>query len=860
MKGHRWAILGALAALACSPAEKGPTAADAESADTATTADLGSGELPKPDGGASDAALADTADGGPADVQADAAADAGPADLAPAEVALDSAEVASQDGGLEDGAAQETDGASTAGDAPPAPDTMDAAGIFDSAVTPDSSADAAADAVGDAGVPAKPGLTLGELGQCDAGDAAWVIRATQMLLGRKPYGMMEVNALADMVKATSRAQVAKAMMATPEFSERWIQWLLDEMQIHRKGRRNHKQCFRQGLQDVTDASLATFVRDNQPQAAAFPSPFNMRDLLASSLALDDVTPAYRAHLFAMLVRPTSSCCNQTKLELDLLIRQDFTQTFNETYLHRDTGCMGCHNAEFAVTDKADPKLDHHWPLPGLVEKALFGASSGPKAIEAQSAFRYDGIATGAFCVPGFCSTVVGKGVQPWNMAADCGTFTAADKIEPDMAGVQGYWIEPLGQTGSVWTVQSQLAAGLDQLRSSGVVTIDAKTNDIAGPQAFAYQLAARLSHQVWLEMVGKPLTLGHGFPRNTDQNAILHGLTTHYIANKLSFRALVAKVVLHPLFNQLPPSAGCVAQGPYYMPAVHEPFTSDYPVPSEQLNSPGDALQRIPSRLLGHMVSVALEWPAHAEFPTRSAGAQQAALGMRLTGELPGVRGSHFPGMVAFEAYAGSGNAPPPAAPQQWGSMASSAGKSCKNRCNDDDADVTCWCDLKCLDMGDCCPDYKTYCQAFNNAAPPQPPPDWIAQLLAAAGQAAPSGSSPLLLDLVVAAKDRLLLEPDVGVAEGQAIAGFFGAPSLKVDIGSLSNFPARFRVFCGTLLKTPQFSLLGIGAPPQQTKPALVLPGHDYLARCSQWAPLVAAGLPIKLSCTATAVSVASP
>ena len=823
--------------------------------------DTASADVSLPDSGGADVAVSDpgVADLPPEDVTADAAEVAGQ-DAGAVDAVGDAAEVAVQDAGLEVASADAADGSAPGADALADLDTGDAAGVLDSAMAGDGAADAPLDGAIDAGAPAQPGLALSELGQCDAGDAAWVIRATQMLLGRKPYGTMEVNALADLVKATSRGQVAKAMMATPEFSERWLRWLLDEMQVHRKGRRNHKQCFRLGLLPSVDASLATFVRDSEPETASFATPFNMRDLLQSSLILDDVTPAYRAYLFAMLARPTSSCLNLTKLQLDLVLRQNFAQTFNKTYLHRDTGCMGCHNAEYAVTNKDDPKLDHHWPLPGLVEKALFGSSGGPKDNEAQSTFRYYGVATGAFCPPEMCSSVIGTGVQPWNIAADCGTFTASDKIALDPAEVEGYFIKPLGKTGSVWDLQGKLAAGLAQLRTTGTVAIDAKTNDIAGDQAVAYLLAARISHQVWLEMVGRPLTVNHGFARNADQNSILQSLTTHYIANKLSFRALVAKVALHPLFNQVAPSAGCVAQARYYMPAVHEPFTSDYPVPDERLNSAGDALHRIASRLLVHMVSVALDWPATAEFPTRSEGPLQAALGMRLTDEQPGVVGIDFPVMVAFEANSGAGNAPPSAVPQQWGSMASASNNSCKSRCNDDDADMTCWCDLKCVAAGDCCPDYKKYCQAFNNTQAPPQPPDWIAQLLAAANQAGPPTGSPLLLDLVVAAKDRLLQEPDIGVAEGQAIASFFGAPSLQVGIGSQSDFPAKFRVFCGTLLKTPQFSLLGIGALPQQTKPALVLPGHDYLARCSQWAPLVAAGLPIKLSCTAAAVSVASP
>ena len=49
------------------------------------------------------------------------------------------------------------------------------------------------------------------------------------------------------------------------------------------------------------------------------------------------------------------------------------------YLNRDPVCLQCHNSEFSVTQSANPETNRHFPVPALLEKALFGESTGVPA-------------------------------------------------------------------------------------------------------------------------------------------------------------------------------------------------------------------------------------------------------------------------------------------------------------------------------------------------------------------------------------------------------------------------------------------------------------------------------------------------
>ena len=98
------------------------------------------------------------------------------------------------------------------------------------------------------------------------------------------------------------------------------------------------------------AALATAVRD-QPATGVGDGgvQWNMSDLATSAIALDDVTPLYRAQLFSMMDHPIPAA-NVDNIQAELARRADFGATFDAGYLHRDTVCLDCHNSQTSVTD------------------------------------------------------------------------------------------------------------------------------------------------------------------------------------------------------------------------------------------------------------------------------------------------------------------------------------------------------------------------------------------------------------------------------------------------------------------------------------------------------------------------------
>src|SRR6185369_9518347 len=93
-----------------------------------------------------------------------------------------------------------------------------------------------------------------------------------------------------------------------------------------------------------------------------------------SIELDDITPLYVESLFTLVLK-TYQGANALPVALELSRRADFGAWFDGAYLNRDMVCLGCHNSEFSVTQSMDPALNRHFPVPGLFEKALFGAPS-----------------------------------------------------------------------------------------------------------------------------------------------------------------------------------------------------------------------------------------------------------------------------------------------------------------------------------------------------------------------------------------------------------------------------------------------------------------------------------------------------
>ena len=231
---------------------------------------------------------------------------------------------------------------------------------------------------------------------CQGSEQAFVRRAILGVLGRRPYSQAEVNLYVDLIQAVdtldgveerdklnppgstlrrSRKLVLRALFEQPEYAANWEELYRDIIKVQRIEEQYNAGCFATPL-SADPVATAVFVRDNPPSTAAG-APFSMFDVVKGSIALDDVTPIFTANLFAMMTK-TYLGANALPVALELTRRRDFGAWFDAVYLHRDVVCLGCHNSEFSVTGSPDPLKNRHFPVSALLEKSLFGQSTGPK--------------------------------------------------------------------------------------------------------------------------------------------------------------------------------------------------------------------------------------------------------------------------------------------------------------------------------------------------------------------------------------------------------------------------------------------------------------------------------------------------
>jgi len=232
--------------------------------------------------------------------------------------------------------------------------------------------------------------------QC-AGDAPSFVRQAFLALdGRRPRSQAEVDVYADLYRrAAEQGQkapeiVARAIMKQPELTERWVDVVMDALQVQRLDVQSERSCWSGALRGTVTPALTMAVCDNPASQPADGMPFTMLDLARSSIALGDLTPIYRGELFALAARPPRAP-NAGIVEAELARRADFGARFDASYLHRDTVCLGCHTSESSVTNSDDPAIDRHWPVAGDPEKAVYGAPSGVAAERAHAVFRVNGL-------------------------------------------------------------------------------------------------------------------------------------------------------------------------------------------------------------------------------------------------------------------------------------------------------------------------------------------------------------------------------------------------------------------------------------------------------------------------------------
>ncbi len=471
---------------------------------------------------------------------------------------------------------------------------------------------------------------------CQASDESWVARVVPALWGRRPYGRAEILMWAEVVGQAGRGSVVQAMMADEaSWLPRWTDVLMDHLRVNRTGDKMHDTCFGTPIQPKDTGGIALWVRDHHAAASGAVGAFNMRDLIHSSLRLDDLSPVFRGYLFAMLVRPLTGA-NVAALEMELSRRNDFGEVFEGAYLDRKRTCMACHNSTFSVTGSADPELDRTWEIPGHVETAIFGAPTGRPEEEIRAMLRHIDVVVESL-----------SGDKPWGWSNTCGRFRAPDEVKEDPLGVEAFFVEPWGTTASVWRLEELLREGFETLRGEGVHP-DPESLAVDGAEAFAWLTWIHLIDVVFEELHGHPLTIANHFPRNRAQRDRLWSLAHQAAVAGFSLKTVVAEAVLDPRFAQTPPSEGCGAA--YPMRPIYAPFSVHEESVEEQGNGPGDRLERQGARTLSRAVSAALgqaETPAFTE--DEDVLALQGALGTFLKDAEPGFTGTDVQGLLAWE-------------------------------------------------------------------------------------------------------------------------------------------------------------------------------------------------------------------
>jgi hypothetical protein len=609
-------------------------------------------------------------------------------------------------------------------------------------------------------------VSQAEASLCDAGDEAFIKRLIPLMWGRKPASIREVAILAQVVNQTSRSALVRAMARSSEYRRRWEHFIKDALWVNRAGFRANKACYDDNLRAEETTTLAEYVRDHKPleDGRAPPGPWTMSDLIGSALLLDDISPIWRAHLFAQAGTAREADISDPYEELYL--RDTFTKIFHRTYINRNLGCMNCHNSEYSVVDSPVPELDRAWEIPGFYEEGLYGSNFGRPLEDITPFFRTGGLLT-LLEIPSEPGTPqryeLIEGEAPWGIRFDCGRFYPADEIPVDPHNNVGFFIDEVGPRASIWDMEALLADGLDQVRTEGFTPPDPSGSlKVDGRVAFVWMTAVNFADQVWAEHFGRRLTMSNRFPRNKYQRDILWSLVQTFVDSRFSLVEMLVELAAHPYFNQHPPALCESTLSGYDMAPVFDPLSIDSEETSIHLNNVGDTIQRLAPRIMTHATEYALKWESGPRYFTVPEGVDdigytlplkgifQRDIGMFIKDTESGFRGVDFQTLLTWEHTYGG----------------------CEDPNAGDDGDKSDWVD------------------AILQAADPQ----------------------HSFRDAVIALKDRLLTEPQpLAPQEDAALEALVGAP-LDMSLSEMSDAETRLRWVCGALLNTPQFLLNNSG------------------------------------------------
>ena len=621
----------------------------------------------------------------------------------------------------------------------------------------------------------EPPAGSGEEELCDAGNASWVQQALPLIQGRKPESGREIQVLSDMIDQldakgmSGRAIVARGLASGERYVDRWETFFYEQTRVNRIEIKVNVPCYGVTTGAADGPNLAEFIRDNDPATSDFGAQTTMQDVLRSSLLLDDLSPYYRADLFARMAKPLTGA-NVSAQDLDQMRRTNYGEIFESAYMGRKTSCLECHNSNASVTYNSDPLYNRHWPIQGHFEKAVWGEHAGRPEEEFFAAFRWNGFAdTGS--------------VRPWGMSGECGSFTTGHS--GDLWDWDGYLAGALPAAPQLFDVEPKLHSGFESLTLDGLML--GSDDAVPADQALAYLTSATVANAVWKEAMGSRLVVANNFPRNDKQREIMQDLTEAFVEFSYSPRELLVEVVTHPYYNQAPP-ASCGATSPYNLEPVFDPFSVDAADPNTRMNSVGDAVHRHSAWVLMDSAMQSMWWDRPQRFGPATNFSQPNSLdfleaqGVFIKDAVPGFNGIDFYGMLFWEQELAAGNDP-------------FLNGACTGPLS-----------------GGCAP--TDFVNALMNTA--QATSNATAEDVILAVKDRLLGVSSLT------ETERPFVEGLLGVPL-----------SAPVDSVEINAFEAGVRRFAGLLLNTPQYMLSGVAPAGESAEPLLVVDGTSTLALC---------------------------
>lgn len=707
--------------------------------------------------------------------------------------------------------------------------------------------------------------------ECQGSDQAFVRRAIQGVLGRRAYSQAEVNMYADLIAEVdamdgvdpeelaafpgaplrhSRQVFLQALFKHPDYASNWEELYRDFLRVQRYEEYNNAPCYALRVRFDDAKAVAQFVRDNPAKGPGDGGqPPTMGDIVAGAIELDDVSPIYQANLFSMLSK-TYAGANGVEIESEVGRRRDFGAWFDAVYLNRDTVCLQCHNSEFSVTQTPDDKTNRHYPIPALLEKALFGYSTGVPAdavgepvdrmhgalkyarfvsncaVEAVGSNNYNAaVADGSLqpdsCPDGYrrCRTASSQGpidwmcestyqatrnARPWNWATSCGIYAPQDKTPIDLAGIDTKFGKITGLRNSMWDMQESLQAGFAKLKTEGLGA-DPSTWEVADPdKAFAYLTSMNIVEKVWKEITGTGLTIQTYYPRNAAARDMLQHLTDTFIASGYSNQALLEEIFASPFVNLASPDSGCW-ENAYSLPRIFDPWVTAEESEIKQNNSIGDGAIMLSGRTAARSAYASLGWrlSSHGSmYPTVSGyGENSATVGTVNSGtfekqfqqETGYFTKNTEVGFRGFDFQARMG----------WEDRFGRCGKLVPNQLALDVIDV----------------------MVRKSQTP----------------------GTATVRDVVDVLKDRIFGTTLISETEQTALETLLGA-SLDADASTLADANVAVRRACGVMIASPQALTSGIAPPDSTDVPKLTPPAAQYDALCTS---LEALALPDGLTVT---------